>query len=97
MKKIALITLITMAFFVLAGCLVTHPTTAPPPAKKEIRSAKPGPMFVWITGHWKWTGSNYSWTSGHWLKAPKGKVRVQGHWKKRGGNWVWISGHWKRR
>jgi len=97
MKKITLFALFIMIVFLLGGCIVTHPTTSPPPVKKEVRTAKPGPMFIWITGHWKWTGSSYSWVSGHWTKASKGKAWIQGHWEKRAAKWVWISGHWKKR
>ncbi|MGD2245379.1 MAG: YXWGXW repeat-containing protein [Candidatus Aminicenantes bacterium] len=97
MKKIAWFSLVCLLFIGSAGCVVAHPTTAPPPAKKEIRPAKPGPMYVWISGHWKWKGSQYVWVSGRWVRAPRGKVWVRGHWVKRRGHWVWIAGHWRRR
>lgn len=95
-KKTALFSISALIIVSLLSCLVVHPLTSPPPPKKEIRSARPGPLFVWVDGYWKWTGSEYTWIRGHWVKAPKGKVWVQGRWEKRGAHWVWISGHWKK-
>jgi hypothetical protein len=97
MKKTAYLLMISFIVVTLSSCLVTHPTTAPPPLKKEIRPAKPGPLYVWVDGYWKWTGSGYSWIKGHWSKAPQGKMWVQGRWEKRGSHWVWVGGRWRRR
>ena len=97
MKKIAWLTLVIFVLILLGSCIVAGPIVAPPPLKKEVRSLKPGPNYVWISGHWKWTGSKYVWVSGYWSKAPKGKIWVPGHWKKKGRNWVWIPGHWKKK
>jgi hypothetical protein len=66
MKKIASVVLIGFVFVLLAGCIVGHPRIAPPPLKKEIRSVKPGPNHVWISGHWKKKGPRYVWVPGHW-------------------------------
>jgi hypothetical protein len=97
MKKIVWFSLLGFLFIFIAGCVIAQPTTAPPPVKKEIRAAKPGPAFVWISGHWKWSGPGYTWVAGYWRRAPAGKVWVPGRWEKRGNHWVWITGHWKRR
>ena len=95
MKKIAAVLLISFIFVLLAGCVVGHPRMAPPPLKKEVRSAKPGANHVWIPGHWKWSGGRYVWASGHWTKTRPGKAWVKGHWKKKGPRYVWVPGHWK--
>lgn len=95
MKKTAWCVLLIFIWVFIASCVVSHPTVAPPPPKNEVKTPKPGPNYVWISGHWKWTGGNYVWVSGHWTRAKPGKVWVPGHWEKRGNHWVWISGHWR--
>ncbi|MBN1221944.1 MAG: YXWGXW repeat-containing protein [Candidatus Aminicenantes bacterium] len=97
MKKIAWILLVSIIFVFIASCVVARPTVAPPPAKREVVRAKPGQSYVWISGHWKWTGSRYVWAPGHWEKGRKNHIWVPGHWEKRGRHWVYIKGHWKRR
>ena len=94
MKKFAWIVLLGFVLILFEGCIVSHPTTAPPPPKTEFRPTKPGSNYVWISGHWKWTGNHYKWVPGYWTKARRGKVWVKGHWEKRGPHWVWIKGHW---
>ena len=69
-----------------------------PPARIRFESkpASPGPAYVWIGGHWRWTGTSYVWVSGHWVNPPRpGAVWVAGHWAHRGGGYVWIEGHWR--
>ncbi len=95
MKKTALLILLGFVSVVVAGCVVSNPRVAPPPAKVEVVSAKPGPNHVWIAGYWKWSRNAYVWVPGHWVKAKPGKTWVPGHWDKRGPHWVWIPGHWK--
>jgi len=95
MKKIACVLLLGLVCLVLDGCIVAHPTVAPPALKVEVKTVKPGPNYVWISGHWKWTGGRYFWVSGHWTKKRVGKSWVPGHWIKRGGRWAWKPGHWR--
>ena len=97
MKKIVWLTLAVFVIVLFSGCVITRPSMAPPPAKKEIRPHKPGPKYIWITGHWKWTGAKYVWIPGHWVKARPGKIWVPGQWKKKGHTWIWIPGHWKKK
>ena len=97
MKKTAWILLVAFLFVFLAGCVIARPALAPPPLKKEVRTAKPGPNDVWISGNWKWNGGKYIWAPGRWVKARKGMTWVPGHWEKRGRHWVYIKGRWRRR
>ena len=69
--------------------------SAPPPLKTESKPLKPGPAYVWIAGHWKYSGGTYVWVAGHWTRPPKSdRVWVSGHWVKRPGGYVYIPGHW---
>ena len=95
MKKTAFLILLGFVSVLIAACVVAGPTMAPPPMKKEIRTMKPGPQFIWISGHWKWSGNRYSWVQGHWVKNRPGRHWVAGHWERRGPRWVWIKGHWR--
>lgn len=97
MKKVACLTFLCFIFVLFAGCVVSGPAMAPPSPKKIIRPLKPGANYIWISGHWKWSGGQYVWVSGHWTKPRPGKIWISGHWKKRGHRWVWTRGHWKKR
>jgi WXXGXW repeat (2 copies) len=68
---------------------------APPAVRVESRTVSPGPGYVWVSGHWRWTGAEYVWVQGSWLRQPRPTgVWVAGHWVKRPGGWVWVEGHW---
>lgn len=95
MKNLSWLILVGFIFTMVAGCVVAGPTMAPPPAKKEVRTARPGPNYVWITGHWNWSSGRYVWIRGHWVKNKPGKNWVPGHWTKKGRRYVWIKGHWR--
>lgn len=79
----------------LVGCGPTVVVKRPPPARTEVRPAKPYTNAVWVKGHWKWSGGRYVWVSGYWLKSRPGKTWVAGHWAQRGRGWVWVKGHWR--
>jgi hypothetical protein len=54
MRKTALLLLLGFVLIAAAGCVVSNPRIAPPPAKVEVIPGRPGPNHVWIAGHWKW-------------------------------------------
>jgi hypothetical protein len=56
--------LLLVAVFTLSGC--AHTANVPPPAKTEIKPAKPSPKAVWVPGHWKKKRGGWVWVSGHW-------------------------------
>jgi len=64
-----------------------------------VKPKAPGPNFVWINGHWKWSKRvvKYVWAKGHWSKRRRGANWVSGHWADVPGGHKWIPGHWKRR
>jgi hypothetical protein len=71
-------------------------TRAPPPVRVETQTVAPGPGYVWTTGYWRWTGSDYVWVPGNWIARPRpAAVWVAGHWVRRPGGWAWIAGHWQ--
>ncbi len=49
-----------------AGCNVEERTTARPPDRVEVMTARPSPEHVWIRGHWDRRGESWSWTEGRW-------------------------------
>jgi len=95
MKKIACLALLAFVFLLISGCVIARPRMAPPPPKKDIRPAKPGPEFLWIEGNWIWSSGQYTWSKGFWVKKKPGKNWVPGRWEKRGRHWVWIKGRWR--
>ncbi len=83
------------------ACAPAHPRRVyivrrPPVEVVEVVPASPGPEYVWVKGHHRWTGDDYVWVPGHWAVPPRGyAVWVPGHWAERDGGWVWIEGHWR--
>jgi len=69
---------------------------APPTVRVETQTVAPGAGYIWVAGHWQWTGTRYAWVSGHWVSRPRpAAVYVEGHWLRRPGGWVWVEGHWR--
>ena len=56
-------------------------TRPPPPVRVETQTVAPGPGYVWTTGYWRWTGTDYVWVPGSWVVRPRPAA-------------VWVAGHW---
>jgi hypothetical protein len=97
-RKIIRFVLVIVFAMGLFNCAPVRPAYGPPPSpKKEVRHHKPGPNYIWISGHYEQRHGRWVWIGGHWAKKRHGMVWVEGHWVKRGKRWVWIKGHWKKR
>jgi len=96
-RKIINLVLVLIFSFSLFYCAPPRPYHEPPPPRREVRLHKPGPNYVWISGHHEWHGGRWVWISGHWVKKRPGMYWVEGHWVKQGNRWVWVEGHWRRR
>ena len=46
-------------------------TRAPPQSASKPRTVAPGPGYVWTTGYWRWTGTDYVWVRGSWIVRPR--------------------------
>ena len=69
---------------------------APPGPQVEVIGVAPGPNYVWIHGHHRWSGSAYVWVPGRWEARPRhGAVWVDGRWMHHHKGWYWRGGHWK--
>jgi hypothetical protein len=86
----------------LAGCADTgggygsYVETAPPPARIEVAEVRPGQEYVWVPGHWNWSGTAYTWESGRWLQPETGHHHyAHGKWKHSNRGWYWVDGHWR--
>ena len=68
----------------------------PPVVRVERRTASPGSRYVWVGGHWRWTGADYDWVPGRWVARPRpAAVWVDGRWTRRGSGWAWYDGYWR--
>lgn len=97
----------------LAGCLMGPPPGSvlvvrrPPPPRVEIITARPGPDYTWIRGHWSWGGNDYVWAAGRWDRPVRPTAREdrrdagRGHddrgsrparWQE--GRWQHVRGGW---
>jgi hypothetical protein len=69
---------------------------APPPQRVEIVAVAPGPQYVWIPGHWSWSGQEYGWEPGRWVVPTRGHHGWhKGEWKHSHQGWYWQEGHWR--
>ncbi|NIM11224.1 MAG: BcpO-related WXXGXW repeat protein, partial [Candidatus Aminicenantes bacterium] len=86
LKKLFGFVLVLVFSFSLMNCAPPRPVREPPPRpRREARPPKPGPNYIWVSGHHVWRHGRWVWVSGHWVKKRPGMVWVQGHWEKRGG------------
>ena len=68
----------------------------PPALRVETRTVAPGPRYVWVRGHWRWTGVDYDWVPGRWVLRPRSSAMwVEGRWQRRPRGWAWYEGYWR--
>jgi len=69
---------------------------APPPPRREVRFAAPGPDYVWVDGHWAWRGNAYAWVPGSWWRQRPGSTKYSpGRWHHDRRGWYWVAGRWR--
>ena len=80
----------------LAGCTSrVYVRLAPPPARVEVMSPRPGEIYVWVQGFWTWSDYAYVWSPGRWVRAPHAPaVWIPGEWRKNRRGYYWVPGHW---
>jgi len=67
----------------------------PPAPKLELIPKEPGAGYIWIRGHWAWTGT-WTWEEGYWVQRPAPDIQwMDGFWARHGKGWIWIAGHWR--
>ncbi|HTR98689.1 MAG TPA: hypothetical protein VML00_03000 [Bacteroidota bacterium] len=69
----------------------------PPPPRREVVVASPGPGWVWARGHWGWYNARYRWVPGRWMAPRAGHRWVDGRWYHRHDGWAYREGHWHGR
>ena len=93
-----------LASAILAGTLTAcgggvygyYSPVAPPPLRREVVIASPGPGFVWTAGYWSYAGRDYVWVPGAWVRPPRARaVWVAPRWERAGGRWGFRGGHWR--
>ena len=68
----------------------------PPPPRREVIVAAPGPGYVWVQGHWAWVSNDYVWQPGVWVVVQPGRRHWEpGHWRHDRRGWYWVDGHWR--
>ncbi len=93
----------TLAFVAVSGCVfvparagVVYVRRAPPAARVEVVTARPGRRMVWVGGYWAWHRDDYRWIPGRWVAIPDGYHDwVAGRWDHDRRGWFWIEGHWR--
>ncbi len=73
--------------------MAEEPVGMPPP---DV----PGATATWNSGHWFWTGSEWSWIPGCWqITRPTAAARstrwVDGQWMPGANGMVWVPGHYE--
>jgi hypothetical protein len=67
---------------------------APPPPRVERFERRQG--RVWVPGHWRWTGGQYTWIEGHYQARRAGMVFAPARWVRVGNRWEYREGAWVR-
>ena len=93
------------ALLLLAGLSCPGEDAAAPPV--QVAPPQPVPAswqangYVWVPGHWDWTGKEYSWRAGSWqpsvVPAQTPLAWIEGQWNQDPtGAWNWIPGHYEQ-
>jgi hypothetical protein len=96
----ALLLAATLGTTLTAGAAQAQPAyppgwQPPPPGIAENVPPPPGAAYVWLPGHWQWTGYRYVWVRGHYVvREAYWHHWVDGHWAVVYGRWAWVPGHW---
>jgi YXWGXW repeat-containing protein len=93
------------AIALTAAALIAAPTWAaarvyvrvgPPARVVEVRTAAPGPRYVWVEGYHRWDGRAYAWVPGRWVVPPRARaVWVPARWVHERRGWYFVPGHWR--
>ena len=68
----------------------------PPPVRREVIVEPPGPDFVYIRGHWGYSGGGWVWVPGRWERPNGGRRHWnEGHWAHDRHGWYWVEGRWR--
>jgi hypothetical protein len=75
--------------------IVVQPSQ-PPAARVEVRTASPGPDYVWVPGSYEFRDGQWEWTAGRWVVPERpAAIWEPGHWEKVPGGYIWQPGHWR--
>jgi hypothetical protein len=87
----------------LAGLSCPGEDAPPPPAgpPQQVPSSWQANGYVWVPGHWDWTGHEYSWRAGSWqpsvVPAQTPLAWIEGQWARDpAGEWTWVPGHYEQ-
>ncbi|MHB8839609.1 MAG: YXWGXW repeat-containing protein [Gemmatimonadaceae bacterium] len=84
------------AWYVEPGVTAVFVSAPPPPPRREVRFAAPGPHYIWVDGHWAWRGNAYVWVPGSWWARRPGYTKYSpGRWKHERRGWYWVGGRWR--
>lgn len=87
---LAIMTMVSM----MVGCRTTVPTQ--PTSVVEVRSASPGPNYVWRDGDWRAQNRTYSYRQGYWTPARSNRTYSSGYWRQNHRGYYWRNGGWHR-
>lgn len=68
-----------------------------PPALPYEEVPAPRYGYLWVSGYWDWSGSEYSWREGYWLAERIGFVYQTPYWYSGSGGWYRRPGGWHNR
>ena len=67
----------------------------PPAARREKARPRPGKDYVFIKGHWGYSGGKYEWAPGRWDRPEANHRRWNdGHWAHDRHGYYWVEGSW---
>lgn len=98
MHKFKIVLLGAALLGVLPSCFAETPLivrSAPPPVRTEY-VGQPRAGYVFIQGHWAWSGADWRWAPGYWAQQRQGYTYRRGGWNRAQTGWVWRDGRWER-
>jgi hypothetical protein len=69
--------------------------SAPPSARHEHKSPRPGNDYLWLRGSWGWQGNDWAWMPGRWERPDRHGVKwVKARYARDGRAWRYEPAHW---
>lgn len=69
---------------------------AAPPEVRYERVPRHRHGYVWVPGHWYWSGHHYRWRPGYWIEERRGWHYVSPRWEHEHDRWHYYDGRWER-
>ena len=79
----------------LPGLNVRITTGRPPALRREVRPARPGADYIWVSGSWDDNGGRWQWVPGRWDRPAEPRAYwIPAAYIRTGRGTIYEPGHW---